>query len=347
MQNPRPVYCSPLLRPTPTTIPPGLREWLGGFLAGPPRGPRLRHNRVCLFALGRIGDFILTLGALRLLIREFGPDNCVLVVPAGLVPIVRGEFPSTRYIPLLHDASGLVKEMLPAWWRERPKFSPDHFEYRICLSHQRGLYYELALSWIDAEKDVRLLPETYPTVPTEGLSTELLAHWRVAETVLRRKVSREEILPRFDSITPANDGRLLVYPLSLDPSRSISIGHVTEVLQQWRRRSAAPIVFGAGPPEQFELERYANAARQAGLDNVTVELPAGIGGLLAHLARAGAVLAADSGAAHIAAALDKPLVLLMDTPIYGYANPWQRSTRQQAFLNTVPLGAVAAALPAL
>ncbi len=341
------MNCSPLQPPARTTIPPVIRDWIGHRLSGTVPGPRERQHQACLFALGRIGDFVLTLGALRLLIRELGPGQCVLVVPPGLAPLARREFPAVRQINLPTDAASLMKEIVPAWWRERRKFSADHFEQRICLSHQRGLYYELVMSWIDAEKDIRLLPETYPAVPTDGLSTELLAHWRVAEIALRRKVSREEILPRFDGITPGNDGRLLVYPLSLDPARSLPVRQVIEVLRHWRKRSPAPIVLGARPAEQIELEHYANAARQAGVENVTVESPAGIDGLLAHLAQAGAVFAADSGAAHIAAALDKPLVLVMDTRLYGYANPWQRSARQRVFLNTVPAEEVAAAIPTL
>ena len=324
-----------------------MREWIGNRLSGPLPGTREFQSRACLFALGRIGDFVLALGAIRLLVCKLGPKQCVLVVPHALAPLANREFPSVRQINLPTDAVSLTREIVPAWWRERPKFAADHFEYRICLSHQRGLYYELALSWIDAAKDVRLFPETYPTVPTGGLSTELLAHWRVTEIVLGRKVGREEILPRLESVAPGNDGRLLVYPLSLDPARSVSIAHVTAVLQHWRKRSPAPIVFGAGPAELSRLDQYAEAAREAGLENVPVESPGGIDGLLRHIAGAGAVFAADSGAAHLATALDKPLVLLMDTPIYGYANPWQRSARQQAFLNTVPLVEVAASLPAL
>jgi ADP-heptose:LPS heptosyltransferase len=341
------MNCSPLQPAARTTIPPIIREWIGNRLRGAPPGPRKNRHAACLFALGRIGDFVLMLSALRLLIRGFGPADCVVVVPAGLSPLAAREFPDVTLITLPSDAPGLVRDILPIWWRERRNFSADAFEQRICLCHQRGLYYEVALSWIYAEKDVRLLPETYPTAPANGLSTELLAHWRLVETVLGHPVQPEEILPRFDSISPGNDGRLLVYPLSLDPARSVSMSHVTEVLQHWRKRSPAPIVFGAGPAEQIELERYANAARQAGLQNAMVESPVGIEGMVAHLARAGAVLAADSGAAHVAAALDKPLVLLMDDKIFGYANPWRRSPRQVAFLNTVPMEEVAAAIPAL
>jgi ADP-heptose:LPS heptosyltransferase len=297
--------------------------------------------------MGRIGDFVLTLSALRLLINAFGADGCVLVLPPSLATLAAAEFPGVDQITLPMEAASLVRGILPVWRHQRSHFARDDFQQLICLSHQRSLYYEVALSWISANHEVRLRPETYPTVPTNDLSTELLAHWRVAEIALGRKVSREEILPRFESIAPGHDGRLLVYPLSLDPSRSVPVSRMIEVLRHWRKRSPAPIVLGAGPADQIELERYANAARQAGITNVVIESPAGIDGLLAHLAQAGAIFAADSGAAHIAAALDKPLVLVMDTRLYGYANPWQRSARQRVFLNTTGLEEVAAALPAL
>jgi hypothetical protein len=67
------MYCSPHLLSEQTNIPPALRNWLGRRLGGPARTANRQRRRACLFALGRVGDFVLTLSALRLLVRASGP----------------------------------------------------------------------------------------------------------------------------------------------------------------------------------------------------------------------------------------------------------------------------------
>ncbi len=361
------MYCSPLQSSARTIIPAAIREWLGALLSGPLPGSRTRRHAACLFALGRIGDFVLTLSALRLLVREFGATNCVLVVPNPLAILAGREFPGVQCITLPTEAASLMREILPIWWRERNKFSADSFDQLICLSHQRSLYYELALSWIDTARDVRLLPETYPTVSGEdvpashrpddggpashrlsdGWCTELLAHQRLVETVLGRAIGQEEILPRFTSLTASEDGRLLIYPFSRDATRCLPLEKVVGVLQNWRARSRGAIVFGGNLVDTPELERYAQAARSTGLDNISIELPSGLDGLLKHVAQAGAVFAADSAAAHVATALDKPSAVMTTRLFYGYCQPWGRSGRQHVFLPDAPADQVAGALPAL
>lgn len=341
------MNCSPLMPERPTTIPPRIRRWIGHRLSGPPAGTRDRRQRACLFALGRIGDFVLTLGALRRLVREFGRDECVLVIPDSMAPLVGREFPGLRTIPLPTDAPALVREIIPIWWRDRRRFAADRFEQRICLSHQRGLYYELALSWIDADKDIRLMPATYPAMPADGLCTELLAHWRLVEAVLGYPVPREDILPGFTGVPSGDDRRLLIYPLSLEPERSLLAAMTTGVLRHWRKSSQAQIVFGGRPADRANLEHYAEAARRAGLADVGVETPLGIDGLLRHVAQAGAVLSCDSAAGHIATALDKPTAVITTPGFWGYCQPWTRSGRQQVFLDDAPAATVAATLPAL
>ncbi len=361
------MNCSPLQLPARTIIPTAIRNWLGARLSGPRGDERLRRYQACLYVLGRIGDFVLALSALRLLIRKFGSDGCVLVVPESAFGIAAREFPGVRCIALPAEAASLIRGILPAWWRERRKFSEDRFQQLVCLSHQRSLYYEVSLSWIDAEKDMRLRPETYPTVASDGLCTELLAHWHLVETVLGHPVSREDILPSFSSIPTNDDGRLLVYPLARDALRHLPVEKVIGVLRLWRERSQAPISFGGSPAEAPALTEYLAAAKQAGLAGITMELPVGVDGFFEHIARAGALLASESAAAHIAIAFNKPTVVMMGGGVYGYCQPWRSSDRQTTVqypmpcfgcgwhcprtemvcMTRLPVAPAAAALPAL
>ncbi len=341
------MYCSPQLHPPATVIPAALRDWLGNRLSGKARGPRRAHRRLCVFALGWIGDFVLMLSAIRLVLREQQASDCTLIVSPATAALAQKEFPGVDCLTLPVDCSSLLRDILPLWQRERSRLSAESFDRLVCFSHQRPLHFELALSWIDAGEDFRLLPATYPAVPAGGMCTELLGHWRLVEQVLGRTVDREEMLPRFTSLTPGNDGRLVVYPFSRDAARNLAPAQVVRVLRRWRERSRAPIVLGGGPADEPSLRECAALARLAGLEISGVETPQGVDGLLRHVAEAGAVLSSDSAAGHIAAALDKPCVVITTPGFLGYCQPWARSGRQKVFLDDARDETVAGALPAL
>lgn len=336
---------SPLFNESPTVLPPTLRRWLGAKLQGPPRGARIRHRQVCGLALGRIGDFVLLLPSFRLLVREFGAGECALVVPESVVALARVELPGVELIALPSEAAGLLRQILPIWWRHRGKFAADRFERRVVFMHLRSLYQEIASTWIDAARDFRLAPEDYP-FDTDG---ELEAHRRVASAALGREVARQEVLPSFTRFATRDDGRLLVYPVSQDGSRNIPVDRVVGILRLWRARCPAPIVLGGNPRDAVTLERYAAAARANSIENVTVEAPAGVVAFVEHLAAAGAVFSADSAAAHVSAACDKPTAILMTNRAWhGVSLPSPRSARQKVFLaDEAGDAAVATALPAL
>jgi ADP-heptose:LPS heptosyltransferase len=329
------MYCSPLIRPEQTSIPRPVREWIGARLSGPPRGQH-RRQRACLYAVGRVGDFVLMLSALRLLIGHFGAKSTVLVVSRSALPLANLEFPGVACLTLPPEGPGVVRDIIPAWWRERGKFAHDEFDQRICLRHQRGLFYEVTFSWIRAEKDVRIYPADYPTTASPDVSTELLAHRVLVERVLGRSVTTEEILPRFERLPTGNDGRLLIYPLSQDPVRCLSVAQVTDVLRLWRQRSAAPAVFGGSPGDASRLAPYVAAAQAAGIAHISLETPAGVVALIGHIAGAGAVLASESGATHIATALDKPAVIMTGGGLQGLCYPWRRSARQHSVQHPLP-----------
>lgn len=342
------MLCSPLLTEPRTLIPGPVRAWIGRRLSGPPRGPRRRQRRACLFAFGRIGDFVLALSTLRLFVQHFGADQCTLVVLPGVTPLAAAELPGVELITLPVYAGSLTREILPIWWREKPQFSRDRFACRIAVSHQRFFYGDLVLSWIDAEKDFRLLPSTYPHPSPDEQCTELHAHRRLAAAVLGRAVAWEEILPRFTGFTARNEGRLMIYPLSHDGSRNIPVERVAAIVRLWRAHSQAPIVLGGSQPDHVTLQGYAALACEDGRDKPVVETPAGVKNLITHLAGAGAVLAADSAAGHIAAAFDKPTVVLTPRQWHGLCQPWHQSERQKVFLlGETQDETIAAALPAL
>ena len=342
-----PPRFNPRLLQPPTVIPPALRHWLGSLLKGPPRGRRQRHKQACVLALGRIGDFVLCLPALRLFVHQFGADQVTLVVQPGVSSLAAIELPGVELVTLPSEAGSFLREIVPLWWRERRKFATVGFERQITLSHYRPIVHELIASWVDAKQDFRLVPATYPPAGPEGQCTELEAHRLVAAAALNRPVAWEEIIPSFVQFPAGNNDRLLVYPLSHDGSKNIPAERIISILQPWRARNPAAVVFGGSPRDAAELERYAAAARAAGLGKVSVETPAGVPAFIAHVAAAGGMLATDSAAGHVAGAFDKPAVVLIAREWYGLSQPWRKSGQQHAFALEAPDAEIAAALPAL
>ncbi len=313
-------------------------------MMGPPRGTR-RRRPTCLFAPGRIGDFVLALSALRLLARETG--DCTLVTRPELAPLAARELPDMEVLALPGEAPGLLRHILPAWWRDRPKFASHRFDRKVALCHYRSFFQEIVFSWIDADRSVFVTDANYPVAAPDGQCTELQAHRLVASAALGREVGWDEIVPRFTSFPPGNDGRLLAYPLSQDSQRSIPVERTVALLQARQGAHLGPIVLGGSPRDLAALEDYAARCRTAGLENVAVEAPAGVPAFIEHLAAAGAVLAADSAAAHAAIAFDKPAVVITPRVWHGLALPWSRSARQRTFIAEDPPEAIAEAMRAL
>ncbi len=340
-------FFPPFLTEPRTRIPRPVRNWLGSFLLDPPRGPRLRHKQACVLALGRIGDFVLSLATCRLLARELGADQITLVLPPGLAGLAAAELPGVELIPVPAEANGLIRDIVPLWWRERPKFAACRYERRIALNHLRPFYHEIVLSWIDAKTEHALTFESYPAGLADGTCRELQAHRLVASAALARSVDAAELLPLFTRFTPRDDGRLYVYPLAHDGAKDLPPERVGRILRFAIAQRHRPVVLGGSPHDAARLERQATALRAEGLRDITVETPAGVIPFIEHLAAAGAVLSADSAAGHIATAFDKPAVVLMPEAWHGLAQPWARSARQHTFQFRDSDELVAAALAAV
>jgi ADP-heptose:LPS heptosyltransferase len=69
---------------------------------------------------------------------------------------------------------------------------------------------------------------------------------------------------------------------------------------------------------------------------VPVRMTRDLGALVDNIASSSAVLTADTATAHLAAALDKPMVCVISGAHYGIFGPWQRSQRQAWLTHHVP-----------
>ncbi|MCF7688395.1 MAG: hypothetical protein K9M98_09170 [Cephaloticoccus sp.] len=330
------MFSSPLLEPERSQLPPVLRNRLGSWLSGPPRGPRTTRYRTAIFQLDRLGDAVLTLSAIRLLLQNRTDAESLLVLTDAAAPLLAIEFPAIPRIVLPTAAPGVLRNILPLWRRARPQFGPVQAEQTICLSHNRNLYKEVAVSWLDSKQVLQLDRRTYPQTFPPDSCFELEAHRQLLAATLQRRVTPGEVLPRFDHVPTSEGMDLLVCPLASETIRCIPASLLLAALGHWRRRSRAPITLCGQREQSAALQNLAATITAAGQGPARVVLPAGIPELVQLIAEAGAVLAAETGPAHIATALDKRVITVVGGGTHGLCYPWRRSERQQIISNPLP-----------
>lgn len=319
----------PLPRSGRTWLPAAWRESAGRMLGGPPPGPVQRRYRAAIFQLDRLGDFVLALSAVRTLLAAWGEENCLLVVSDVAAPLAAAEFPRTPRIELPVTAASLTRELVPIWWRHRRRLAGIACDEVICLSHHRDLYKATALSWISTGS-TRLLDYTgYPTAHPETWSLEIVAHRALVSQALGRELTPEESTPRIACVTPVDGAALLVCPFASERDRTLPESILVESLVLWSRRGTAPIVLSGTAGQAGALARLAGILRPL-CPGRPIEIAARdtFAAFLDRLAAAGAVLATESGPAHLATALDKRAVIVVGGGTHGLCAPWRRSGRQ-------------------
>jgi len=310
-------------------LPDSVRRPVLRLLSGPPRG---RHNRrfsAGIFKVDRLGDFVIALGAIRRMTEHFGPDRCLLVVSTVAEPLAALEFPQTPRIVLPVTAGGIVRELVPTAWRHRRRFADVNCETVLCLRHQRESYHDVVLSWLTADRLVKLAPQEYPAIdPEHASSAELEAHRRVVTSTLGRQFSLAEVLPKFTAFAPSAGGGLLVCPFSIDPLRDIPQATLLSALNEWSRAHAEDIRFSGSTADLPRLEALCREARALGITAAGLAEPTDAVGFIQQVAGAKIVLTADSAGAHIATAFDKPTVVVQGGGHAGVFGPWRRSSCQ-------------------
>lgn len=331
------MFSSPLLREARTWLPEPWRRQAGRILGGPPPGSVARHFRAVIFQLDRLGDLVLALSVIRTMLREWGEENCLLVVSQVAAPLAAREFPRTPRLALPVTAPSLTRDLVPAWWQHRRKLRGIAGDEVVCLSHHRDLYKETALSWIRGVRRHWLDRASYPLQRTSSWSLEIVAHRQLVGRALGRELVPEEVTPSFNRLQAVEGRALVVCPFASESIRRLPETLLLDSLELWSRRSRAPIVFSGTAAVGADLSRLASRL-QSRRPGIAVEVAAadGFEDFLARLAGAGAVLATESGPAHAATALDKRAVLVVGGGMHGLCMPWRRSTRQTIAEHVTP-----------
>ena len=255
--------------------------------------------RVFILKPDAIGDFILATGCIRLMARELSEKNLIIAVRADVAPLATAQFPQAEIIPLpLREKRQLVNlatvnviNCLPAWLR----LLTLRADAAICLRSMRAYLHTITFylprakhriacenllltnprmrrpaveAFVRSAFKPTLIP--YPAAGT--LPTDIEANRLIAEELLERKVSEEEILP---VLTPPREvlakKHWLLCPFSSTKSKDYPADSWAQALKLLApERADAPLHLAAGPSQADRLQDFARTLQSAGIFCVSI-----------------------------------------------------------------------------
>jgi ADP-heptose:LPS heptosyltransferase len=318
------------------------------------RGPEARRFRAAIVKVDRLGDFVLAVSAIRQLLAHYGEEQCVLLVAPQAELFAAREFPRTARVVL--PAAVGHKRLFWEGLKARAVLRGVSCEEVVCLRHQRWDWDELLLSWLGGRRchvlddavslgsfaarntyalyaPDRVVFEPPPawaeTAAGARWCRELWMHRQLLAGVTGREVAVDEVLPRFDHLGrgPALAG-ILVSPLGSHAIRDFPEALLAESLRLLRQRTPSPIRLLGDAGQRAQLLGLAERLRAAGLDGVECAPATKVVEFAEAVGRAELVLTVETSTAHLAAALDRPAIVLIGGGHFGQFGPWRRSARQ-------------------
>lgn len=326
-----------------------LRGWVVRWRARPPTRRAPRHFRVAIVKLDRLGDGVLAVGAIRTVLRHYGETQSLLVISPQTEALMTAEFPETpRLVLPVAVMHRQIFAQVAIHHAEVARFTCDDV---ICLRHQREDWDELVMAWLDGRQTwaIEPAPESRDFTPVRtyvcpkarrpveyrhparaaGLCHELERHRQLLSAVLGRQVAGGEILPQLHAARrDAAGGDVLFTPFSAMPIRDFPPDLLLAALAGVRLLTATSIRLYGTRAQGPGLERFAGAAGEAGIEDVTVVASDSTQSYVHAVASARLVVTVDTATAHLATALDRPAVILMGGGHPDEFVPWGFARRQ-------------------
>ena len=317
------------------------------------RSPRWR---VGIYKVDRLGDFVLALGAIRAITDIAGEENCLLFHGSASAELAQLEFPRLAKVevPNLDGKLWVTRRSLEAvMCREIVAAGVDQL---ICLRHFRALFDEIALQMIPATEvwTVRNSPRyklNYELVRSryegdvvierpadEGDDSQcedirchqsLLQHWAgyffagrdIRPRLQRPPVERRPVL----ALTPFGSDRLRDLPPECVAACSIHL----------RDARGLELELLSPPGATGRYEAYARRLGELGAP-ASIRVTNTSEDLIETIHSSAALLTTETATAHLAAALDHPMVCPLGGGHFGCFAPWRRSDRQIWVTHNLP-----------
>jgi ADP-heptose:LPS heptosyltransferase len=306
------------------------------------RPRRRRRFRLAVLKLDRLGDAVLSLGAVRRLMAEFGEKETLLIVSTIARPLFQREFPQATLLVLPAFCERFWPDLLICLIRHAAKLRAISAETLVCLRHQHSDYLHAVALLLEAERChaarwqhgsertslafPRCRYSLYPDA-AQGACLEIEAHRRVVASTIGVDIALEEVLPSLSSDPPGGGGGLLICPGAGDPIREYPaplLLRAVSLFIEKRQGMEVAVCLPLGAERQIWKDSLSKGPQ----GRIRWLLPESFEALAAAIANADVVLAPDSAPAHLATALDKPGVFLLGGGHFGMFAPWGKSGRQ-------------------
>jgi ADP-heptose:LPS heptosyltransferase len=313
------------------------------------RTPKRPGKRAAIIKLGKLGDSVLALGAIRSLLDQFGPENCTIISSPFARDLIASVFPSVEVLTVTTNHSTLRRTLVDLYrHRSHPVFRKGVDEL-VSLQHHRTLHDDLITSAIPARRawglanselgaaglrdqlvNSSLRFDNITPVPPQdrAICRELSLHGALVSEVLGRKVSAESLRPQIRSEAAAPQPVLGLAPFSGSVLRDIPLR-----LLEGACRSAQALGYEvhvwAPSREDARTVALVEHLRNATPALVRIVQTPTTSDLVLAISTSQLVVAAESAPAHIATALNRPLVAILGGGHFGWFAPWVSSRRQQ------------------
>ncbi len=296
------------------------------------------HYRLCIFKPDGIGDFVLALGTIRLLLKEFGAENCVILCWPSVRALAEMEFHRTHLIIVPECYITLRPGVV--WKAMRLRLSLAHYQFDqlVCLRHRRSRFQNLAMRWIRTNRRAGLVnqrehyigdssdfifdrKDEYPLVAESGWCLELEAHRRVGAQVLGRRLEVREIAPEFTLLKWMPGNYVLVSPFSSAVLKDYPSHLMVTALSEIQRKLGLRFQLSFSPQDRARAIDLHGLLQREGI-HADLPLATSFREYVQVVAGARAVLSVDTATAHIAVALGMPTVVILGGGHYGQFGPW-------------------------
>jgi len=306
------------------------------------RPRRRRHFRLVVLKLDRLGDGVLSLGAVRHLMNVFGENETLLIVSTIAAPLFKREFPNAEFVVFPAFCPRFWPDLCLCLTKHASKLRRISADTLVCMRHQHSDYLHAIASLIEAgcchasrwqnglERTSLSFPRChyvpYPETST-GTCLEIEAHRRVVASVIGVETTLENVFPSFTKRKTGEGHGLLICPCAGDSIREYPAPLLAKVVELLLEKMTDMEVSVCLPPGN-KRQPWKDSLSKCNEERIRWLEPDSFEALLIVIANAGVVLAPDSAPAHLATALDKPGVFLLGGGHFGMFAPWGETGRQ-------------------
>lgn len=318
-----------------------------------------RRKKLAIFKADGIGDFVLSSEAIRQLIAEHGTHEVTLIVSLELHDLAAAIFPGVeiRAIAPGH-ATRRVRVFRVAALRSA--IASAAYDEVVCLRHYRTRYEDAILRALTTRRVVLLenqsaagessvrdaTPGKFCVIraktceTSDNIPREWAFHAAILSKSMGRRVSPECMRPDWAWLPAPSKAAapfVLVSPLAGRRIRDLPPDLVRAAVGTAAASGLHNLILCGSQQQALRLGCYADLLRSA-LPHCRVDLrfPAHLPALVDLVASAAVVITAETSTAHIAAALNRPALVIIGGGHYGWFAPWRRSAAQVWLTKPLP-----------